>query len=181
MIPRTVFLVTLLASTGAGTAFGQDDQRSIPRGIRERVVSEVAVRWSTATQDIAVDWRGVAAPDSIAPADAIQLRGNGLQGWFLVVVDPAGRQSFSMRVRAGRITPVPVATRRLRRDDVLEPEDIAYVTDTIWAPPPLEGDLFAQPGWRVRWNVRMGAPLIAPIVLPPVLIELAIARGDEAA
>jgi flagella basal body P-ring formation protein FlgA len=77
-----------------------------------------------------------------------------------------------MRVRAGRVTTLPVAGRHLRRDDVLEPEDIAYVTDTVWGPPPVEGELIAEPGWRVRRNVRMGAPLIPPVVMPPPLIEL---------
>lgn len=142
----------------------------VSRGLASRVAQRIAEAWRVPVEQVRLTWghaSSAAAPTLDAP---FRLLGQGAQGWYVVVFDPADSNAVAIRVRAGIERPVMVAARTLTAGTRLTAGDLAEQVRVHWGTPPQDSALAASVGWEVRRPVRAGEPLVAPAVVAPPLV-----------
>ena len=152
-------LGAFLASGGIGVA------PIAAQPVVEDVVSElVAAEWGLDADAIVLEW-GRARPEASDDA-AVELRGSGAGGHWVVRVTTPGGSSSAFRVRAGHTSRRSFAASRIPRGAEVVSEQIVVRETTVWGPPePVERDL--EPGWVAQRAIRKDEALSPPAVRPP--------------
>jgi flagella basal body P-ring formation protein FlgA len=167
-------IIALLATTSAAPLAAQSRTPSWSPGpaLEARVREAVAARWETDPAALRLEWGNARAGAEPAAEAEFELIGEGVGGNWIVVFAPHAAREPALRVwlRAGVEVAEPVAARRLERDHVLEPADIAAATRVSWGPPATDGAA-VRPGWTTRRQVRAGEPLREPAVAPPLAVR----------
>jgi flagella basal body P-ring formation protein FlgA len=142
----------------------------VARGLAARVAQRFAENWNVPVEQVRLSWghaSGEARPALDAP---FRLLGQGEQGWYVAVFDPADTNAVAVRVRAGIERPVMVAARPLTAGAKLMPEDLREEVRVHWGTPAHDNALTAAVGWEVRRPLRAGEPLVAPALVAPPLV-----------
>lgn len=167
---RATLVALALSLVGAGTLHAQDERWSPGPDLEERVRQEIAARWGVAPPTIRLEWGRVREPSLPGEGAQARLIGSGAGGsWVVAFEVPATGTESRVQVRAGVISRVPVAARRLERGVTLEDSDIAYRSALHWGPPRAAAEVGA--GWITRRALAAGEELRAPAVGPPQIIK----------
>ena len=155
-----------LALLGAAAVAHAAETR-VPEALAARVAAEIARRWDVDSADVSLAWGRFGAPLPSDPAAPFRLAGAGTDGWFVAVFAPSSSRPAAVRVRAGAVERVMVATRALRAGSRLEAADLRAETRAAWGQPARGGGgTLPAPGWQVRRSVGAGEVLAAPAVAP---------------
>lgn len=139
--------------------------------IERQVTALVARTWGVPPDRVRLQW-GPHRLHALPAGSEVQLTGRGSHGWFAVVADPAHR-GVAGQVRAGVLTPSPVALVPLAPGDTLTPESIHLEARLRWgAPDPTP--VAPGPGWIARRPMAPGDLVLPPRVAPPLLVR----RGE---
>lgn len=171
MIGLRSSLVALALSLGAvSTLCAQGEQRGPGPALEERVRQEISARWGVATTAIQLEWGRVREPFPLTDDTQAKLLGSGAGGsWIVAFEAPATGSEYRVQVRAGVVSRVPVAARRLERGVTLENSDIDYRSQVHWGPPRAAPEVGV--GWVTRRALSAGEELRAPTVDRPQIIE----------
>jgi flagella basal body P-ring formation protein FlgA len=143
------------------------DGPAMPAGLAARVSADVAAVWSVPASAVRLEWgRGV--PATVLEATPYRLAGRGTDGWFVVVFEPAGGAA-AVRLHAGTMDTVQVATRALPVGSRLASTDLEASARLRWGPPVTRSET-PGPGWQVRRPIAVGEALSRPAVAPPLLV-----------
>jgi flagella basal body P-ring formation protein FlgA len=140
-----------------------------PAVVEARVVARVAETWSVPERDVTLAWGRLPAGLAAAEQAPLELVGRGSDGWFAVVLRPAGAPPLALRVRAGVKREVAVATRPLPLGTLVADDDVRLAERLVWGPPRVEAR--AGAGWTVRRPLAAGESLAWPAAAPPALID----------
>jgi flagella basal body P-ring formation protein FlgA len=142
--------------------------------IATRVCGEVAERWHVDTSLVRLQWGLLPAFTSASDAAPLRLVGTGSDGWYLVVVEPVKGAPHAVRVHAGELRTLRIASHALRSGQQLAATDIGTRTEVVWGPP--SSDSLAAPiGWEVRRDIVAGTILGPTAIVAPRVI----AAGDK--
>lgn len=127
-----------------------------PAAVEARVVSQVARAWSVPESSVGLAWGLLPAGIAAAAEAPLELVGRGSDGWFAVVLRPAGAPPLAVRVRAGVTREVAVAARPLPIGTTVTDDDVRLEERRVWGPPRIEARGGA--GWKVRRRPRWSRP-----------------------
>jgi flagella basal body P-ring formation protein FlgA len=153
------------AQTGARLSLSSGDVA--PR-LAARVADAVSRLWDVDPAALVLSW-GSGSLARVPDSSAFQLLGQGEDGWFALVLEPAHRPQVAIRVRAGITRERTVATRPLRMGARLDEADFRSEPHLEWGRPDSDS-LAVQAGWVVRRPVAAGDALDHWHVSPPPLV-----------
>ncbi len=166
-----LFLVGLAGVVPVQAQIQAPPPASPDSAIERQVTTLVARTWGVPPDRVRLHWGPHRLHDLPAGSD-VQLTGRGTHGWFAVVADPTHRGVVG-QVRAGVLTPSPVALLPVAPGDTLTSESLHLETRLRWgAPDPTPAT--PGPGWIARRPVAPGDLVLPPSVVPPVVVR----RGD---
>jgi flagella basal body P-ring formation protein FlgA len=141
---------------------------SVPEEVATRVAAHIAQSWRVPAERLRLEWgrAGASMPGADAP---FRVAGNGSDGRFLVVFDPAA-EAMAIRVRAGLMESVVVAARPLSRGAQIAPGDLKAEERVRWGPPSSAVAAVPGPGWQVRRAIAAGEAVGWPAAVPPHLV-----------
>lgn len=128
----------------------------------------VAARWDVDETRIVVEWGAYSRGEPDVDC-GVALLGSGSGGYWVVRFKLKSGGPASVRLRAGLLTPLSVASRQLQRGEVLTAEDMAVSVNLAWGPPRLPGVMPSE-GWIVQRVMASGDPLREPAVRPPLAV-----------
>jgi hypothetical protein len=151
-------LALLLAAAARGD--------TVPAPFASRVRAEIAARWQLDSTLLRLQWGAVGHPAAITDETPFHLSGRGTDGWLVVILTPVKAPPQAIRVRAGVVRNVAVATRSLHIGERLKDEDVTRRPDIVWSPTAADfsGSL---DGWEVRREVVAGTVLSREVVVAP--------------
>jgi flagella basal body P-ring formation protein FlgA len=142
----------------------------VPAAVAREVRGAVAARWGVPAGDVRLEWGPTPVAVEGGGALEVHLAGSGRSGYWVAMVESYGERAGAVRVRASHRTRVPVAARRLAREDTLDAESITVEERFRYGPPVDAGDR-VQPGWVTRRPVEPGERLRPPAVAPPDVVR----------
>lgn len=167
---RATLVALALSLIGASTLSAQGERWSPGPDLEKRVRQEIAARWGVASPTIRLEWGRVREPSLPTEGAQVRLIGSGAGGsWVVAFEAPATGSEYRVQVRAGVVSRVPVAARRLERGVTLEDSDIEYRSVLHWGPPQAAAEVGA--GWITRRALSAGEELRAPAVSRPQIIQ----------
>lgn len=134
------------------------------------VAAAVAERWGADPARVRLAWGAGRGPEAGTP---FRLTGDGRDGWFGVIVEPAGAPPRALRLRAGLADTIPVAARALARGETLDDGAIRGEAAVRWGPP--APGVWPAAGWEVKRALLPGDRLAPPAVMPPPVVR----AGDD--
>lgn len=140
--------------------------------IERQVAALVARTWGVAPDQVRLQW-GPHRLHALPTGSEVSLTGRGSHGWFAVVADP-GHRGAAGQVRAGVLTPLPVALVPVAPGDTLTSESVRVETRIRWGAPDPAATT-PGPGWIARRRVAPGDLVLPPAVVPPLMVN----RGDS--
>lgn len=154
------------ALLAAAPAFAGDAPR-----LETRTRARIAEMWGVDPAAIRIEWSDATDPGAL-PGDGIpRIVGAGRNGWFALVVDSDSGGHRALRIRAGVLDTIHVASVPLAIGDRLGPTDTRLETQVRWGGPDRRSLSRAEPGWRVRRPIAAGEAICWPAVAPPPLVE----------
>lgn len=109
-------------------------------------------------------------PEGLTGDEPFRFAGQGADGWFVVVLEPAGGNPVALRVRAGVADTVAVAAGAIAAGTRLDRDDVRLEIRTRPGPPAARRPRPDQ-GWEVRRPLAAGDVLEPPAVSAPRAIE----------
>lgn len=166
-VPAALFGLVLAVCTGVSALAAQTAPRPAPTATAEAEVRrDFAARWDEPADRIALEWGALAG--SVEGAAVATVQNGAGSSWIVVFRDGAGRQTGSVRVRAGVHGVQPVAAREIARGELLDAAAIAAQPVVRWGPP---SAALAPEGWVARRRIAAGEVLAAPAVAAPDLVR----------
>jgi flagella basal body P-ring formation protein FlgA len=135
-----------------------------------RVAAAVAETWGVNVNRVRLTW-GEAPAGAVPDAGtAFRLAGRGLDGGFVVVLDPE-RAPRSRSLRAALAETTWTATRPLSAGTVLAASDLKLETRWRYGAPRTARHEPPGPGWTLRRPVAAGESVEWPAAVPAPLVE----------
>lgn len=142
---------------------------AVPAAVEVRVAETIARAWQVPSATIQLEWGHVPSAYPIDAAATFRLLGQGADGNFVIAFELPGGHQSAVKVRAGVLDSVLIATRPLPTGTRLGLRDVTLSTRLHWGPPQV-ADEQPGPGWIVKHSLAMGALIAAPAVAPPPMI-----------
>ena len=167
----TTVSLALLALLPSSTQ-GQDAWRP-PSWAAESIRAQVAQVWEASPGEVVLEWgRAPTGRDVIVGPDSTQvaeLAGAGTRGEWVARLPTEGG-SFGVRVKAGLLQVIPLASRAIERGETLVESDFVWEESVRWGSP---GELSSlpKPGWRAERRIDAGEELREPSVRPAVAVR----------
>jgi flagella basal body P-ring formation protein FlgA len=146
-------------------------QTAVPAPLEARVSETIARAWQVPQASIHLEWGHVPSAYPLSAEAPFRLLGQGTDGEFVLAFDLAGGRQSAVKVRAGVIDSVLIASRPLPAGTRLALTDLTMSSRLQWGPPRRTEGPQPGPGWIVKHSLAMGAALLPPAVNPPPLVE----------
>lgn len=145
-------------------------QATVPAPLAAAVGGAIASRWSVDSSRIRLEWGSVPGAASLSAGMPFHLLGKGDDGWFVALFEPVAGSPVAIRVRAGALDSVSVATRALGSDVELAASDLRRDARVRWGSPATNGATPAE-GWRTRRPLAAGEAFTAATAAPPQVVR----------
>ncbi len=168
---RLTLLVLGAIGLWAPAASGQDSAKTaLPEPLTAAVAGAVARAWSADSAAVRLEWGAVPAAAALTATTPFRLVGRGDHGTYVVLFEPAASSSAAVRVRAGVVDTMPVATRAIPKDVTIAAADIERRSSVRWGAPSRESAVSVE-GWVTRRPVAAGEAIDAGNAAPPAIIR----------
>jgi len=162
--------MTLFALGGLAAA-DLAGQTVVPAPLEARVSETIARAWQVPQSSIRLEWGHVPSTYPLSAEAPFRLLGQGINGEFVLAFDLAGGRQSAVKIRAGVLDSVLIASRPLQAGTRLALADITMTSRLHWGPPRRDDEPPPGPGWIVKHSLAMGATLESPAVDPPPMVE----------